>query len=260
MTKRLEGKTALITGGASGIGRATGLLFGEHGANVVVADLSQDAADRTAAEITAGEGGADAIGLVLDVTKSDQVRQAVQATVDRFGGLHVLVNSAGLNPRMPSMGGKSEEEIWDAVIDVNLKGTYLVCRHAVEAMEKSGGGSIITLSSIMGLVGYTGRLGSGFSPYNPSKGGVLLLTKNLAVDLAPRGVRVNCINPGFVETPFTEALTSDAETLAGLIKLHPMGRLGRAEEIANCALFLASDESSFVTGAPLIVDGGYTAQ
>jgi NAD(P)-dependent dehydrogenase (short-subunit alcohol dehydrogenase family) len=112
----------------------------------------------------------------------------------------------------------------------------------------------------MGLVGYSGRTGSGFSPYNPSKGGVLLLTKNLAVDLAPKGVRVNCINPGFVETPFTVALTSDPEQNAALIDLHPIGRLGQPEEIANCALFLASDESSFVTGSPLIVDGGYTAQ
>ncbi len=258
MTKRLEGKTAIITGGASGIGRATGLLFGEHGTNVVVADLSQDAADRTAAEIATT--GASSTGMALDVTCTDSVKTVVKETLARYGALHVLVNSAGLNPRVPSLAGKSEEEVWDAIIDVNLKGTYLACRHAADAMIASGGGSIINLSSIMGLVGYTGRVGSGFSPYNPSKGGVLLLTKNLAVDLAPQGVRVNCINPGFVETPFTEALTSDAEMLASLIKLHPIGRLAQPEEIANCVLFLASDESSFVTGAPLIVDGGYTAQ
>lgn len=258
MTKRLEGKTAIITGGASGIGRATGLLFGEHGANVVVADLSQQAADKAASEIA--NTGAQAIGVALDVTSADSVKATVAETLARFGALHILVNSAGLNPRMPALAGRSEEEIWDAVIDVNLKGTYLCCRHSADAIERSGGGSIINLSSIMGLVGYTGRTGGGFSPYNPSKGGVLLLTKNLAVDLAPRGVRVNCINPGFVETPFTAKLTDDPATLAALVKLHPIGRLAQAEEIASCALFLASDESSFVTGAPLIVDGGYTAQ
>ena len=258
MTKRLAGKTAIITGGASGIGRATGLLFGEHGANVVVADLSQEAADKTASEISAT--GASAIGMVMDVTRADSVKAVVARTLEAYGALHVLVNSAGLNPRMPSIAGKDEEAVWDAVIDVNLKGTYLACRHSVDAMIASGGGSIINLSSIMGLVGYTGRVGAGFSPYNPSKGGVLLLTKNLAVDLASKGVRVNCINPGFVETPFTVALTSDPETNAALVDLHPIGRLAQPEEIANCALFLASDESSFVTGSPLIVDGGYTAQ
>ena len=152
------------------------------------------------------------------------------------------------------------EEVWDAVIEVNLKGTYLACRHAIGAMERRGGGSIINLSSVMGLVGYARGVGAGLSPYNPSKGGVLQLTRNLAVELAPRGIRVNCINPGFVDTPFTEKLTSDPEVLSALIDLHPIGRLARPEEIASCALFLASDESTFVTGAPLIVDGGYTAQ
>ena len=258
MARRLEGKVAIVTGGASGIGRATGLLFGEHGASVVVADLSQEAADKTAVEIAAT--GAQSVGMALDVTSADSVKSVVAQTLDRYGSISILVNSAGLNPRMPAVADKDEEAVWDAVIDVNLKGTYLACRHAAEAMVASGGGSIINLSSIMGLVGYTGRTGSGFSPYNPSKGGVLLLTKNLAVDLAPQGVRVNCINPGFVETPFTAALTSDPEQNAALIDLHPIGRLAQPEEIANCALFLASDESSFVTGAPLIVDGGYTAQ
>ena len=258
MTNRLNGKIAIITGGASGIGRATSLLFAKEGASVVVVDLNIEVAQSTAAEIRAQ--GANATALSVDVTKTDQVMALVQKTVERFGGLHVLVNSAGLNPRMPSLEHKSEEEVWDAVIEVNLKGTYLTCRHAATAIEESGGGSIINISSVMGLVGYAGGVGSGFSPYNPSKGGVLQLTRNLAIDLAQKGIRVNCLNPGFVETPFTEKLTSDAETLATLINLHPMGRLARPEEVANCALFLASEESSFVTGAPLIVDGGHTAQ
>ncbi len=256
MEKRLNSRTAIITGGASGIGRATALLFGEHGANVVVADVDPGGAERVAAEVQAQ--GAAAVGLALDVTSSDAVEAAVNEAVRRFGTLDVLVNSAGLNPRSAPLAGLSEEEVWDAVISVNLTGTYLACRHAAAAMGR--GGSIINLSSIMGLVGYSRGIGSGLSPYNPSKGGVLQLTRNLALELAPRGIRVNCINPGFVETPFTEGLTSDPDKLAALVELHPMGRLARPEEIAACALFLASDESSFVTGAPLIVDGGYTAQ
>ena len=256
MDTRLGNKTAIITGGASGIGRATGHLFGGHGANVVIADLDPDRAEQVAAEVEAR--GARALGLGVDVTSSESVEAAVGETVRRFGSLDILVNSAGLNPRSPPLAGLSEEEVWDAVIDVNLKGTYLACRHGAAAMGR--GGSIINLSSIMGLVGYSRGIGAGLSPYNPSKGGVLQLTRNLAVELAPRGIRVNCINPGFVETPFTEGLTSDPDKLAALIDLHPMGRLARPEEIAACALFLASDESSFVTGAPLIADGGYTAQ
>ena len=258
MGNRLGDKTAFITGGASGIGRATALLFGSEAANVVIADLSQEGASGVAGEV-ADRGGV-ALAMAVDVTSSSEVSAAVEATEERFGGLDILVNSAGLNPRVPSLAGRSEEEIWDAVIDVNLKGTYLTCRHAVAAMRRRGGGSIINLSSVMGLVGYARSIGSGLSPYNPSKGGVLQLTRNLAVELAPEGIRVNCINPGFVETPFTEGLTSDPAVLASLVDLHPMGRLARPEEVANCALFLASEESSFVTGAPLIVDGGYTAQ
>ncbi len=258
MDKRLSGRTAIITGGASGIGRATSLLFGRHGASVLVADLDLDDAVRTAEEVRAQGGRAE--GLSVDVTSSDAVAAAVQFAEERFGGLDILVNSAGLNPRIGSLAGKSDEEVWDAVIEVNLKGTYLACRHAIAALERRGGGSIINLSSVMGLVGYARGVGAGLSPYNPSKGGVLQLTRNLAVELAPRGIRVNCINPGFVDTPFTEKLTSDPEVLSALIDLHPIGRLARPEEIASCALFLASDESTFVTGAPLIVDGGYTAQ
>lgn len=258
MPGRVQGKIAVITGGASGIGRATGFLFGEHGAIVVIADIDKEAAIETAKEINSL--GALAIGVGLDVTKESDIKDVFESAAKEFGTISILVNSAGLNPRLPSLAGKTSEEIWDKVIDVNLKGTYLACKNVVDIMAKGGGGSIINLSSIMGMVGYNSVMSNGLSPYNPSKAGVLLLTKNLAVALAPKNIRVNCLNPGFVETPFTEALTSDAELYDNLVKLHPIGRFARPEEIAYCALFLASDESSFVTGAPLLVDGGYTAQ
>jgi NAD(P)-dependent dehydrogenase (short-subunit alcohol dehydrogenase family) len=145
-------------------------------------------------------------------------------------------------------------------MDVNLKGTYLVSWYAVPEMERSGGGSIINLASTMGLVGYPEGMGGGFNPYGPSKGGVVQFTRNLAIDCAKRNIRVNCICPGYVETNLTRSLTDDPEMRARLEGRHPMGRLALPEEIAYAALFLASDEASFVTGAPLIVDGGYTAQ
>ncbi len=190
----------------------------------------------------------------------DDAQNMVSATVEKFGKLDVLVNSAGVSARNAMPKGSSPEEVWDKVINVNLKGTYMVSWHAMPDMAKSGGGSIINLSSIMGLVGYPVGMGGGFNPYNPSKGGVLQFTRNLAIDSASKNVRVNCICPGYVETDLTSALTKDAEALSRLETLHPIGRLGQPEEIAYAALYLASDESGFVTGTPLVVDGGYTAQ
>ena len=258
MSGRLSGKVAFITGGASGIGEATAFLFGEHGAKIIVADIDKDAALSTSLELSSS--GIDSLGLQLDVTRDSDIKKAFSQATEKFGPISTLVNSAGLNPRLPSLANKSSEEVWDRIIEVNLKGTYLTCKNVVNIMDESGGGSIINLSSIMGEVAYHSSMSNGFSAYNPSKGGVLLLTKNLAVDLAPKNIRVNCLNPGFAETPFTESLTSDAELLQKIIDLHPIGRLAQPKEIAYCALFLASDESSFVTGTSLVVDGGYTAQ
>ena len=255
---RLEGKTALVTGGGSGIGRATALLFAREGARVVVSDLREaDALETADAVRAAGGQAATAAG---DVSRSADAAGMVRTAVQSFGRLDVLVNSAGISSRNALGEGADPEEVWDRVMDVNLKGSYLVSWHAVPEMERSGGGSIINLASIIGLVGYPAGIGGGFNPYAPSKGGVVQLTRNLAVDLASKGVRVNCICPGYVTTNLTRGLTEDPETLARLEGLHPMGRLGRPEEIAQAALFLASDESSYVTGAPLVVDGGYTAQ
>ncbi len=255
---RLESKVALITGGGSGIGRACAEMFAREGARLAVSDITLERAQATTQFVTSH--GGEAIAISGDVSVGDDALNMVSATVEKFGKLDVLVNSAGVSARNALPEGSSPEEIWDKVIDVNLKGTYMVSWHAMPEMAKSGGGSIINLSSIMGLVGYPVGMGGGFNPYNPSKGGVLQFTRNLAIDSASKNVRVNCICPGYVETNLTSALTKDAEALSRLETLHPIGRLGQPEEIAYAALYLASDESGFVTGTPLVVDGGYTAQ
>ena len=255
---RLEGKAALVTGGGSGIGRATAVLFAREGAQVVVSDMNEASVIETAEQVSA-EGG-DAQFVTGDVSSGVDAERMVQAAIDAYGRLDILVNSAGISARNALPGGASHEEVWDKVMDVNLKGTYLVSWHAVPEMEKTGGGSIINLASIMALVGYPVGRGGGFNPYNASKGGVLQFTRNLAIDMAGKNIRVNCICPGYVETNLTRPLTDDPDSYAALAARHPAGRLGQPEDIANAALFLASDESAFVTGAPLIVDGGYTAQ
>ena len=260
---RLENKVALITGGGSGIGRATAVRFAKEGARTVVSDLSEANALETASEIKAG--GGEATSIAGNVSTSRDAERMVQAAVDAYGRLDVLVNCAGVSARNALPEGASPEELWDRVIDVNLKGTFLVTWHAVPEMERSGGGSIINLASTMALVGYQEGIGgsvagSGFNPYPPSKGGVLQFTRNLSLDCAKKNIRVNCVCPGYILTNLTRDLTDKPEVRERLERWTPLGRLGVPEEIANAALFLASDESSFVTGAPLIVDGGYTAQ
>jgi NAD(P)-dependent dehydrogenase (short-subunit alcohol dehydrogenase family) len=255
---RLKDKVALITGGGSGIGRATAELFAREGAKVVVSDLNEAPALETV-EVIKARGG-EATAVTGDVSRSRDAEMMVRAAVQSYGRLDILVNSAGVSARNAMPPGASPEDVWDRVIDVNLKGTYLMSWFAVPEMERAGGGSIINLASIMGLVGYPVGMGGGFNPYNPSKGGVVLFTRNLAIDCARKNIRVNCICPGYVETNLTRVLTDNPETRKQLEQRHPMGRLGRPEEIAYAALFLASDESSFITGAPLVVDGGYTAQ
>ncbi len=255
---RLKDRVALVTGAGSGIGRATAALFAREGAKVVASDVSEVDALETVKAIAAS--GGEAAPVTGDVSDAGDAERMVKVAVDAYGRLDILVNSAGVSGRNALPQGASHEAIWDRVMDVNLKGTYLVSWYAVPEMDRSGGGSIINLASIMGLVGYPEGMGGGFNPYVPSKGGVVQFTRNLAIDCAKKGIRVNCICPGYVETNLTKTLTQNPEVKAKLEARHPMGRLGRPEEIASAALFLASDESSFMTGAPLIVDGGYTAQ
>ena len=194
-----------------------------------------------------------------EACNSRQAGRMVRKALDTLGRLDMLVNSAGISERNALPDGASPEEIWDKVMDVNLKGTYLVSWYAVPEMEKSGGGSIVNLASIMGVVGYPAEMGGGFNPYAPSKGGVLQFTKNLAIDSARKNIRVNCLCPGYVETNLIARLTDDPESKAALEARHPMGRLGRPEEIAKAALVLASADASYITGAPLMGDGGSPA-
>ena len=255
---RLKDKVALVTGAGSGIGRAVALLFAHEGASIVASDISPSNARETADDVKAS--GGRAIAVSGDVSVGEDAESMVKATVSEFGRLDILVNSAGISARNALPEGASPEAVWDRVIEVNLKGTYIVSWYAVPEMENAGGGSIINLASTMGLVGYPAGFGGGFNPYPPSKGGVVQFTRTLAIDSARKNIRVNCLCPGFVATNFTKALTDDPETNAFLEELHPMGRLGRPEEIANVALYLASDDASYVTGVALTVDGGYTAQ
>ncbi len=253
---RLDGKTALITGAGSGIGAACAELFSAEGANVFCADLDVGAARDVADRVT--ERGGSAAADAVDVTKRSQCEELVAGTVERFGGLHVLVNSAGVTPRKAPLDWDFEEK-WDWVIDVNLKGSMLMSHAASEVMLPAGYGSIVNLASIIGLVGYSTGMSDGFNPYPHSKGGVVQMTRDMGVAFAKRGVRVNALCPGFTYTALTRSLTDDADMRVHLESLHPMGRLGEPIEIAYAALYLASDESSFVTASCLPVDGGYTA-
>ena len=239
---KLEGKTALITGAGKGIGRAIALRFAGEGASVVIAEIDEAAGRAVAEEITSA--GGKALFVKTDVTQEGQVKGAIDRAVASFGRLDVLVNNAGI--------GRGD---WHVVIDINLNGVYYGCRHGAEAMA-AGGGVIINLSSIFGLVGG----GIGIEPYVAAKHAVLGLTREFALAYAARGVRVNCINPGFIETEMIREATESPELRQLLEGQTPMGRLGRPEEVASAAVFLASDDSSFMTGAPLVIDGGWTAR
>lgn len=254
---RLKDKTALVTGAGSGIGRAAAALFASEGASIACADLSQDRSEETAAEIE--RSGGRAVALSGDVSVAEDATGMVDGAVDSLGRLDIVVNSAGVTARNALPPGSDPDDVWDRVIEVNLRGTYLVSRCAVDHMRRGDGGSIVNLASTMGMVGYPPGLGGALNPYPPSKGGVIQLTRNMAVDLARDNIRVNCLCPGFVETDLTKSLTDDPPTLEMLESRHPLGRLGRPEEVAHAALYLASDEASYVTGAALTVDGGYTA-
>ena len=251
---RLKDKIALITGGTSGIGEATAVLFAAEGAGVAITGRNESRGHVVTARIL--EAGGSAIFLRTDVRKAAECRRAVESTISRFGRLDILFNNAGVFYARDALNCTEEE--WDLQLDVNLKGTFLMSKYALPGMIAQGRGVIINNSSGWGIVG-----GDKAVAYCASKGGVVLLTKAMAVDHGRQGIRVNCICPGDVETPM---LPEDArfrgmnweEYLAGC-RNRPLGRIGTAEEIAKAALFLASDDSSFMTGASLVVDGGGTA-
>ena len=261
---RLENKVALVTGGASGIGRATALLFAREGAKVVVSDLNATGADDTVQQIRSAGGVASAVA--GDVSDSSDAKRMVEATIESYGRLDVALNSAGIISDFAVPSDATFEDryerviaVYDRVLEINLRGTYLICWLAIQQMRESGGGSIVNISSINGVVGAPIGLGSGFDPYVPSKGGVVQLTKNLAIQFGRDNIRVNCICPGHVNTSLILSITTNPQIRERLEERYPLGRFAEPEEVAYAALFLASNESSFVTGAPLLVDGGYTA-
>ena len=254
---KLQDKVALITGGGSGIGRATALLFAQEGAAIAVSDVNEATAAETAEMVTSAGGSAHVIA--GNVATTEGSRAIVAACMEHFGRVDILINSAGVALRH-APADATFDEAWDFVMDINLRGTVMMSRFATDEMKKTGGGTVVNLSSIYGLVGRPAELTDGFDPYTHSKGAIVQLTREAGVKLAPDGIRTNCLCPGFVHTNLTTALTEDPETLAKLEALHPMGRLGESHEIAKAALFLASDDASFITGAILSVDGGYTAQ
>jgi NAD(P)-dependent dehydrogenase (short-subunit alcohol dehydrogenase family) len=251
---KLKDKVAIITGAGSGIGQATALLFAQEGAKVVVADIVDQAGQETIDQIS--DTGGEAIFVKTDVSKGADIEAMVQTAVGLFGGLDILFNNAGLT--IPAMVTETDEETWDRTIDVNLKGVMLGCKYAIPAMIRRGSGSIINTASMLGLVASPKQ-----APYCAAKGGVVLLTKQIAIDYARNNIRVNCICPSEVNTPMHRhfiATSPDPEaTKQRLLERIPLHRVAEPAEIATTALFLACDDSSYITGVALPVDGGLTA-
>ena len=247
---RLDGKVAVITGAGGGMGREAALLFCEEGAQVCVADVDADAAEKTAAE------AGDAFAIRVDVADSDSVREMYEQTAERYGGIDILYNNAGISPPDDDSILVTEPDAWQRVQDVNTKGVYLCCKHGIPHLLERGGGSIINVASFVALVGAATSQIS----YTASKGAVMSLSRELAVQFARQGIRVNALCPGPVETPLLLRIFGDDPAAYERRRAHlPMGRLAKPREIVNAALFLASNESSYVNGATFLVDGGLTA-
>lgn len=252
---KLDGKMALITGGGSGIGRATAILFASEGAKLSVVDLAEDNARAVAEEI--GKSGGQAISLRADVSKAEDAEKMVAETVRHFGRLDILYNNAGIG--VARRTHLMSEEEWDRTIDIDLKGVFLGCKYALPELMKHGG-AILSTASVAGIEGIRQM-----AAYCAAKAGVIMLTKSLAMDYAEYGIRVNCVCPGTIVTPLSETAYDKMSEERGerarrmVAAMHLLGRTGQPEEIANAALFLCSQDASFITGQAIVVDGGYTA-
>jgi NAD(P)-dependent dehydrogenase (short-subunit alcohol dehydrogenase family) len=251
--EKLKDKVAIITGGASGMGRSTAILFADNGAKVVVADIDAKGGEETVRSVK--DRGGEAVFILTDVSKSSDVQNMVRKSVERYGKLNILCNCAGIAAVGTVLD--TSEELWSKVMDINLKSTFLGMKYAIPEMIKAGGGSIINWASVNGLYALTNE-----AAYDASKGGVVMLSKATALDFGSNNIRVNAICPGIVDTPLVRNLAKNYPE----VNLDELGRMNAAikrllkpDEIANMALFLASDESSGLTGAAYVVDGGYTA-
>lgn len=253
MAEAFRGKVALVTGGASGIGKATALAFGREGAQVVVADWMAEPGEATAAEIRAA--GGQATFVKVDVSKAADVEKMVRDAVSRYGRIDCAFNNAGIEGEM-SPFSETTEENWNRVIDINLKGVFLCMKYEIPVMLAQGGGVIVNTASVAGLVGFANLV-----PYVASKHGVTGVTKSAALEYGKQNIRVNAVCPGVIRTPMVERiLAENPEMEAGLTAGEPIGRLGLPEEIASAVLFLCSDAASFVTGQAIAVDGGWVTQ
>lgn len=245
---RLTGKVAIITGGGSGIGRGIAVAFTREGANVVIAGRDSQKLDAVAKEI-----GPACVGHAADVSKRADIQKLVASTREKLGGIHILVNNAGI--LLPGTAESLTEDDWDQTFNINARGLWLLSREVLPHLRAAGGGSIINIGSVLSLVAARNR-----AAYSASKGAVLAMTRAMALDHAPEKIRVNCICPGIVETEMVARFSMDENARRQRIAMHPMGRFGQPEDIAQAAVFLASDESAWITGTAFPIDGGYTAQ
>ncbi|MFO7697863.1 MAG: SDR family oxidoreductase [Anaerolineae bacterium] len=252
MAGKMEGKVALITGGSKGIGRATALAFAREGAKVVIADIAVEKCADTAKKIT--DDGGEAHCIETDVSKTNQVRALIDEIVTLYGRLDYAFNNAGIEGKQaPTV--ESTEDNWDLVIDINLKGVWLCLKYEIAQMLRQGGGAIVNTSSVAGVIGYPN-----ISAYTASKHGVLGLTKTAALEYAKNNIRVNAVCPGVIRTAMIERFTdNDPQVEKQMAESAPVGRMGTPEEIADAVVWLCSDEASFVTGHPLVIDGGRVA-
>ena len=245
---RLSRKIAIITGGGSGIGRGIALAVAREGAKVVIAGRTRERLDHLAQEI-----GSNCLPVQTDTGNPQEINRLVEKAVQHFGGLNVLVNNAAL--LLPGTAESHTEDEWEQMFNVNVRGIWQLCRAAMPHLRAAGGGSIVNIASVLSMVAARNRVG-----YSATKGAVLAMTRAMALDHAPEKIRVNCICPGIVDTEMVARFSLDENARRQRIAMHPLGRFGQPEDIAQAAVFLASDESSWITGAAFPIDGGYTAQ
>jgi len=249
MSGRVVGKAAIVTGGGSGIGRAAAVTLAREDARVVVTDVDAASGRQTVAIIC--QAGGQALFVPADITNREDVQFLMATACDRFGRIDILHNNAGVAVRNPV--ADQDEEGWDRCLNVNLRGVFLCSKYAIPHLREHGG-SIINTASVTGIVGVRNR-----AVYSATKGAIVILTRNMALDYARYQIRVNCVCPGFTRTALIARLLEDPERTRKLTEMHPLGRLGTPEDIANAVLFLASDEASWITGQALVVDGGFSA-